>query len=133
MGLNIEIPARYNHLLTDFGKVYFAVTDVNVHIWEDGSFRVEYTIGGFPSREAKLATDAKIGIPVFDWGLMPMMSLVDAAIFHYYKSVPLSELFPESMPSDMNLIKEACYEHFKAYLDEQGVEYEDVFEEEVSE
>jgi len=133
MGLNISIGARYNHLFTDFGKIYFAVTDVNVHTWEDGSFRVEYTIGGFPSREAKLATDARIGLPLLEWGVVPSLPNVDAAIFHYYKSVPISELFPDSMPSDMNLIKAACYEHFKAYLDEQGVEYEDVLEEEVSE
>jgi hypothetical protein len=129
MGLLIDISSRHNSMATDYTDAYFAITDFEIRTIESGEFKVSYEFSAYPSRELKILSTSHTGIPLLDWGVVPIEPFYDAKIMQYHGEANLIDIFPTSIPSTSDSIKAGCYEHFKNYLDSKNVSYKDVFEE----
>lgn len=125
MGFLIALPKESNGMYTDYPNAYWYLDNIRT-IYENGTQLVLYDVSAYPSRDVKNHQGywLKSAYPFGN----PMRTNVDACLYRFTDKHPAVELFPDGMPADLSQVKSILYNHFKTYLNELGVEYTDVLE-----
>lgn len=130
MGFLINLSKESNFMYMDYPEAYWYLDNVRT-IYEQGVQKVLYDVSAYPSREVKNNEGLWL-VSAYPFGY-PTKSQVDSCLYRFTDKHPTAEIFPNGMPADLSQVKSILYNHFKTYLDELGVEYTDVLEEEEEE
>lgn len=126
MGLKLTLTENQNFMGTEFKDAYWKITNFGLGEY-NGDYIVSIKLSAYPSREASIKADnmEEVGsINVFGASARP---IYEPVLYEWNAMFPVSAIYPEGIPSDMDQAKTTAYSFIKEYLSE--VPFTDVFEE----
>ena len=125
MGLKMTLEADQNFMGCRFEEAYWKISNFGFGEY-NGDYVVSIKLSAYPSREASILTESQSEVgTIADFG-GSARPLYDAVLYEWNAMFPVSAVYPDGIPSDMDEAKSIAYGFIKEYL--KNVQFSDVLE-----
>lgn len=125
MGLKLTLEADQNFMGVKFEDAYWKLTNFGFGEY-NGGYVISLKLSAFPSRESCKLTEQCLDVDAISTFGASARPVYDSVLYEWNALFPVSEVFPEYVPTDMDQAKTTAYSFIKSYLSE--VPFSDVFE-----